>query len=222
MVCSRIKAAFWFCATRKASTGLLPARSKRAGGSGHRKRSPPRPPAVAATFPGPNPPSEPAKRRRAAPSAGAALRFFTCSARSRAGPTSQARDAKPSSLCGGFLLLGLRLLVLGRSLGRGLGRRGRFLLGLVGRLGGVRVLLFEAIDAASGVHQLLLAGEERVAVAADVELQVAAGGAGFPGGAAGAVDLGVGIGGVDVFAHRVFSASVPQIARAGCAGSSAG
>src|SRR3954469_14917544 len=43
------------------------------------------------------------------------------------------------------------------------------------RLGGrLAVLLVEAIDATGGVHQLLLAREERVAVRADVDAEVAA------------------------------------------------
>src|SRR5204862_1390696 len=102
---------------------------------------------------------------------------------------------------GGFLLL-LGLVGLCFLLG------GRLLLGR-GR-GGVGVLLLEAIDAALGVDQLLLAGEEGVAVAADVEVQVAVRGPGLPGGAARAVDLGGGVGGMDVLAH-VCSLSGPRI-----------
>src|SRR4051794_21176395 len=43
------------------------------------------------------------------------------------------------------------------------------------RLRLLRVLLVEAIDPAGGIHQLLLAGEERMAVRADVDAEVAAG-----------------------------------------------
>src|SRR6267142_4584683 len=97
---------------------------------------------------------------------------------------------------GGFLLL-LWLVGLGFFLGGGL---------LLGRgRGSVRVLLLEAVDAALGVDQLLLAGKEGVAVAADVEVQVAVRGPGLPGGAARAVDLCGGVGGMDVLAHVCFS-----------------
>src|SRR6266850_2790391 len=93
---------------------------------------------------------------------------------------------------GGFLLL-LWLVGLGFFLGGGL---------LLGRgRGSVRVLLLEAVDAALGVDQLLLAGKEGVAVAADVEVQVAVRRPGLPGGAARAVDLCGGVGGMDVLAH---------------------
>src|SRR5688500_15796264 len=88
------------------------------------------------------------------------------------------RDAAVSALA--RLFLGGRLL-------RGLGflrlRRG------LARLRRLRAeLLREAIDAAFGVDQLLAAGEERVAVRADVEVELLAGGAGRPRMAAGAVD----------------------------------
>jgi hypothetical protein len=49
-------------------------------------------------------------------------------------------------------------------------------------------LLGEAVDAAFRVDQLLPAREERVAVRADVEMELLAGGAGLPRRAAGAVD----------------------------------
>jgi hypothetical protein len=42
----------------------------------------------------------------------------------------------------------------------------------------------KTIDAASGIDEHLLAGVERVAVAANIDLDVVAGGAGFEGGAA--------------------------------------
>src|SRR5947199_325744 len=48
---------------------------------------------------------------------------------------------------------------------------------------------------------LLLPGEEWMAVGADVQMLVATGRARFPGGAAGAVDLGGRISGVDALAH---------------------
>src|SRR5581483_11109405 len=62
-----------------------------------------------------------------------------------------------------------------------------------GRLGlrllRARVLAGEPLDAAGGVHELLLAREERVAARADLEAQLLAlGGAGLPRGAARAVD----------------------------------
>src|SRR5581483_617127 len=109
-------------------------------------------------------------------------------------PFARSRPPACSGLGGGLLLL-LRLLGLGRRFLL----RGRLLLRRRGRR--VRILLLEPVDAALGVDQLLLAGEEGMAVAADVEVQVAVGGPRLPGGAAGAVDLGGGVGGVDVFAH---------------------
>src|SRR5882762_41880 len=125
-----------------------------------------------------NPPSRPVKREGPLASPRAALRV----------------SAKLG--LGGFLLLlglvGLRFL-LGGGLLLGRGR------------GSVGVLLLEAIDAALGIDQLLLAGEEGVAIAADIEVKVAVRGAGLPGGAARAVDLGGGIGGMDVLAHVCFS-----------------
>src|SRR5712691_1596814 len=81
------------------------------------------------------------------------------------------------------LLLGLRGGLLLRG-GLGLLRR---------RLGDVSVLLLEPIDAALGVDQLLLPGEERLAVGADVQVQVASRRAGLPGRPAGAMDLRSGI-----------------------------
>ena len=62
-----------------------------------------------------------------------------------------------------------------RQLGRGAG-------------GLLLVALAEALDAAGRVDQLLLAGEEGVALAADLDPQLLLGGAGRPGLAAGAVD----------------------------------
>src|SRR5207245_1002192 len=74
----------------------------------------------------------------------------------------------------------------------------------------VRVLLLEAIDAPLRVDQLLLSGEERMAVAADVEMQVAVRRPGLPGGSARAVHLGGRVGGVDVLAHVCFSLTSPR------------
>ena len=50
------------------------------------------------------------------------------------------------------------------------------------------VALAEPLDAAGGVHQLLLSREERVALAADLDAQLLLRGAGRPGLAAGTVD----------------------------------
>src|SRR3977135_2135577 len=101
----------------------------------------------------------------------------------------------------------------------------RFLLGgglLLGRgRGSVGVLLLESIAAALGIDELLLAGEEGVASAADVEVKVAVRGPGLPGGASRAVDLGGGIGGMDVLAHVCFSRRPADCSRMR-AGSSAG
>src|SRR5262245_53955856 len=50
-------------------------------------------------------------------------------------------------------------------------------------------LLREPLDAALGVDQFLAAGEERVAVRADFEVQLVLGGSGLPSGSAGAARL---------------------------------
>src|SRR5207244_3951889 len=80
-------------------------------------------------------------------------------------------------LVGSFLLLGL---LLGRLLRRRLllGRGG--LLRLDRRGGRVGVLLPEPIDAPLRVEQLLLPGKERMAIAADIQVQVAVGGPRLP------------------------------------------
>src|SRR5439155_2791805 len=91
---------------------------------------------------------------------------------------------------------------------RGLLGGGRGLLGgLVGRL---LVAAREALDTASGVDDLLLAGEERMAVAADLDVQLRSGGAGHEGVAARAAhDLGQHVARVDALLHR----STPAEAR---------
>src|SRR5882672_7627321 len=53
----------------------------------------------------------------------------------------------------------------------------------------LRVPLVEPVDPAGGVHQLLLAGEERMAVRVDVDAEVAAGGERVVDRAAGARDV---------------------------------
>src|ERR1700693_1239354 len=63
------------------------------------------------------------------------------------------------------------------------------------------VALAEALDAAGRVHQLLLAGEEGMALAADVDLQRFLRRVRDPGLAAGAVDLDLVVFGVDVLLH---------------------
>src|SRR2546430_5571718 len=70
------------------------------------------------------------------------------------------------------------------------------------RLLPLRVALLEAVDAAGGVDQLLLAGEEGVALRADLEAQLLAGGAGGPGLAAGAVDRNVLIFRMNLWLHE--------------------
>ena len=74
--------------------------------------------------------------------------------------------------------------------GRGRGRRGASPRRPLGRGAGglLLVALAEALDAAGRVHELLLAGEEGVALAADLDAQLLLRGAGRPGLAAGAVD----------------------------------
>src|SRR5579885_1994912 len=63
---------------------------------------------------------------------------------------------------------------------------GRSLLGGPGLL---RVALLEAIDATGGVDELLLAGEERMALRADLDAELLLGRARRPGFTASAVDL---------------------------------
>src|SRR5260370_41401066 len=61
---------------------------------------------------------------------------------------------------------------------------------LVARLLRALEALVEALDAAGGVDDALLSGEERVAVAADLDVHVGLRRAGLPAVAAGAVDRG--------------------------------
>ena len=63
------------------------------------------------------------------------------------------------------------------------------------------VLLVELIDAAAGVHELLLARIERVALGADLNGDVLLGGAGLDNVAAGAPDGGLVVFRVDAFLH---------------------
>src|SRR5258708_6041226 len=63
------------------------------------------------------------------------------------------------------------------------------------------VLTAEAIDAALGIHQLLLAGIEGMAIRANVDCEIAAGGAGDELVPAGADDCRAGVGGGDAFFH---------------------
>src|SRR5205823_6118363 len=118
-------------------------------------------------------------------------------------------DANASAAKGGVMRCALSL---GGSLLGLLGLGGGFLLRgggfllcralLLRRRGlSVGVLLLEAVDAPLRVDQLLLPGEERVAIAADVEVQVAVRRPRLPGRAARAVHLGGRVGRVDVLAH---------------------
>src|SRR5690606_38406718 len=59
----------------------------------------------------------------------------------------------------------------------------------------------EAVHAALGVDQLLAAREERVAVGADLEVQILFGGAGLPRRAAGAVNRDLVVIGMDAGLH---------------------
>ena len=63
------------------------------------------------------------------------------------------------------------------------------------------VALPEALDATGGVHDALLAGEEGVALAADVEVDGLLRRARLPGVAAGANNRGFDVPGVDFFFH---------------------
>src|SRR5205807_5887306 len=67
------------------------------------------------------------------------------------------------------------------------------------------VLLLEAVDTAGRVHQLLLAGEEGMALRADLDAQLFLGGAGRPRLAACAVDGNLLILGMDVCFHELTS-----------------
>src|SRR5205823_1714419 len=75
------------------------------------------------------------------------------------------------------------------------------------RLLPLRVALLEAVDAAGGVDQLLFAGEEGVALRADLDAQLFTGGAGGPGLAAGAVDGDILIFRVNFWLHERFLTS---------------
>src|ERR1041385_1585218 len=68
------------------------------------------------------------------------------------------------------------------------------------------VALLETVDAAGRVDELLFAGEERVALRADLDAQLLARRAGRPGLAAGAVDRNFLIFRVDLWLHCVFLA----------------
>ena len=65
--------------------------------------------------------------------------------------------------------------------------------------------LLEAIDAPAAIHQLLLAGEERMTLRANFDLQFLLGGASFPGFAAYAPDGSRLILGMDLFLHANFT-----------------
>ena len=69
------------------------------------------------------------------------------------------------------------------------------------------VLLVELINAAAGIDELLLAGVEGVALRADLNGDILAGGAGLDDGAAGAADDGGLIIGVYSCLHNSFSSS---------------
>ena len=71
--------------------------------------------------------------------------------------------------------------------------------------------LFEAVDTSAAVYQLLLAGEERVAVGADFNVYVFFCGAGFDG-----VTAGTGDGGFFVFWMDVFHWFVPLLSSYAC------
>ena len=104
-------------------------------------------------------------------------RLFGAHARGDPAGHAARRDAAVSALTG---------LLLRRCLLRGGGFL--FLRGALALLGRLRAeLLRKAIDAAFGVDQFLAAGEERVAVRADVEVEIFAGRTGLPRRAAGAV-----------------------------------
>src|SRR5262245_56557214 len=62
-------------------------------------------------------------------------------------------------------------------------------------------LLREPVDAALGIDQLLTAGEERVAVGADLQVQLVFGGSRLPGRPAGTARFDVVVLGVNAFLH---------------------
>src|SRR5579862_7799645 len=86
-----------------------------------------------------------------------------------------------------------------------LGGFGRIHGGVDGGLAGgeLGVLLLEAFDAAGGINELLLAGVEGVADAADFDFDVLGGRAGFKGVAAGAANLRKVVSGMDFLLHGV-------------------
>src|SRR3990172_1917724 len=73
---------------------------------------------------------------------------------------------------------------------------------------GLLVLLLELLDPARGVDQLLLAGEERVAMGEDGDLDLLDRGHGLEGVPAGALDLRLSVFRVDIRFHRVVAPSV--------------
>src|SRR5688500_14685213 len=64
------------------------------------------------------------------------------------------------------------------------------------------VATLEALDPATGVDQLLLAGEEGMALVAELDVEIALGRAGGERVAAGATHRRLGVGGVDVGLHK--------------------
>jgi hypothetical protein len=74
------------------------------------------------------------------------------------------------------------------------------------------VALLEAVNAATGIHQFLLAGIEGVALGADFNPQVALDGAGLKGFAASATNDALAVYGMDVFLHECSFLSIAALA----------
>ena len=66
------------------------------------------------------------------------------------------------------------------------------------------IALLESVNTAAGINKLLLAGEERMAVGANIYAHIALGGASFVGSAAGTSDYTRLIVGMDSLLHNTF------------------
>src|SRR5262249_17722731 len=139
----------------------------------------------------PAPPTPPLGRRSARPDGAPRPPGLPESASSRP-------PAPPALRCTDARSLGGAAFVSGLGLGRLLGRGCRLAL----------VLLPEPLHATLGVHQLVLAGEERVAGRADLHVERAAGAAGLDDVAAGTGDARGRVDRVKVGLHGAYASSV--------------
>src|ERR1039457_3428048 len=144
-----------------------------------------------------------------APSVSASANSTTSSARNRKTPaTRQETKGRRSTLLGPPAFFDLPFLILQGLVCKTLRRRLNNLFGAARD----RILLFEAIDASGGVHQLLAAGAERVARGADFHTHVAlVGGARLEGVGAGAGDINLVVSGVNSSLHVVTRGSFREL-----------